>query len=84
MQAKNSKNLLNFKEAWQAIPYSQKSVVREKIKELAYIDSDYKFNDRKTGRVIPCEVEAIAICKVFAEYGIDAVTGLELKPKKSA
>lgn len=84
MQAKNSKNLSNFKAAWQAIPHSQKPKVRKLIKEKAFIDSDYKFNDRKNGRVIPCEVEAIVICEVFATYGIDALTGLQLQPKKTA
>lgn len=80
---KNSKNLLKFNDAWNAIPPSERPNVREGIKERGYIKTDYQFNDRKTGRVIPCEVEAIAICEVFAEYGIDAVTGLQLNDKKT-
>lgn len=80
---KNSKNLSNFTAAWNAIPPSEKNNVRESIKEKGYIKTDYQFNDRKTGRVVPCEVEAIAICEVFAEYGIDAVTGLQLKTSKN-
>lgn len=83
MQTKNSKNLSNFKAAWNAIPRTLQPEVRDLIKEKGRIDSDYKFNDRKTGRVTPCEFEAIAICEVFAEYGIDAVTGKQLVPEQS-
>lgn len=81
---KNSKNLSNFIDAWNAIPPSERQNVREDIKENGFIKTDYQFNDRKTGRVIPCEVEAIAICNAFAKYGINAVTGLPLEPKKQA
>nr|WP_319265411.1 hypothetical protein [uncultured Draconibacterium sp.] len=81
MQAKNSKNLLKFDEAWNAIPRTLQPQVRDKIKSKGSIDTDWKFNDRRTGRVTPCEYEAIAICETFAEYGIDAVTGLQLNSK---
>ena len=75
MVKSNSFKLANFEKAWSAIPDPLKPKVRNEIMTSGYINSIWKFTDRRIGRVGICELEAIAIIKVFKKYGIDAHTG---------
>ncbi len=75
----NVQGLSNFRKAWDFFPRAIQAKIREEIKIEAAIDTYAQFHDRKIGRVIPREYEALAIIKVFAKWGVDAVTGEKIE-----
>jgi hypothetical protein len=79
MKVTNSKNLVNFSKAYSALPKNLQKEVRKKIKKKCFLHTDYQFDFRKAGRVGIREYEAVQITEVFEQYGIDAVTGLQIQ-----
>lgn len=79
MYVKNSKKLSNFNAAINALPTELRKIAKKSIMEKCYLNTNVQFDNRRTGRTTIREYEAIQIINVFAEYGIDAITGNELK-----
>jgi len=75
MEKVNSKNLLNFEAAYDAIPINQRDKVKTQIKEKCYLNSDVQFYNRKKGATPIPRLEQIEIIKIFQSYGVDAYTG---------